>query len=451
MPQIRFLISKIFRQVFGSQLRRNMSSGVAGALINFVILAVAYPIYLQYLGYEKYGVWLVLATVLGFAQMGNLRISAAVTKLVAEEYGRDDIKGIQSYVSMALMVLGVSGTIVLLVILRFKLPIISAFKLEAENELIVSELIPYIGLLVIYVFWVQTLNAILMGLGRMDQANYLQVVGRLTATATAIGLVMTGMGIKSLLIGNVISYVILHIGSMFCIRRIAHIRLLRIRNWDSKRLVRLFQFGGGVFGSSLMLMFLDPFNKLMLSRWAGVSSIPVYEIAFKSGIMMRGLIETGFRALIPEISRISAAANNIARERISKLNRKSMKLVIFLGGPIFGIILAAATPILKVWFGDNYLDMLPVVFRIMFISSFFGLLGSTPYYIIMGLGRVSQFIFVVIVQCSLHVGIVLGFVFLTGSLSVPSVAIAILLSAFVSSILIFMKAKRAIADIDKGV
>jgi hypothetical protein len=31
-----------------------------------------HPIYLHFLGYEKYGVWLVLATVLTFVQLGNL-------------------------------------------------------------------------------------------------------------------------------------------------------------------------------------------------------------------------------------------------------------------------------------------------------------------------------------------------------------------------------------------
>jgi hypothetical protein len=46
-------------------------------------LAVGYHIYLHLFDYEKYGVWLVLATVLSFAQLGNPSIGQAVMKLVA--------------------------------------------------------------------------------------------------------------------------------------------------------------------------------------------------------------------------------------------------------------------------------------------------------------------------------------------------------------------------------
>ena len=51
-----------------------MVSGVAATVLNTVVLAVAYPIYLHFLGYETYGVWLILATVLTFAQLSNLGI-----------------------------------------------------------------------------------------------------------------------------------------------------------------------------------------------------------------------------------------------------------------------------------------------------------------------------------------------------------------------------------------
>lgn len=56
-----------------------MVSGVAATVVNVVVLAIAYPMYLHFLGYEKYGVWLVLATVLSFAQLGNLGVGQAAS------------------------------------------------------------------------------------------------------------------------------------------------------------------------------------------------------------------------------------------------------------------------------------------------------------------------------------------------------------------------------------
>ena len=66
----------MIRRLFSNQLRINMVSGVVATVINVVVLVIAYPLYLHFLGYETYGVWLILATVLTFAQLGNLGISS---------------------------------------------------------------------------------------------------------------------------------------------------------------------------------------------------------------------------------------------------------------------------------------------------------------------------------------------------------------------------------------
>ena len=62
----------MIKRLFSSQLRINMFSGTAATVISVVVLAIAYPVYLHFLGYEKYGVWLVLATILTFAQLDDL-------------------------------------------------------------------------------------------------------------------------------------------------------------------------------------------------------------------------------------------------------------------------------------------------------------------------------------------------------------------------------------------
>ena len=198
----------MIKKLLSSQLRLNMASGVVVTVINAVALMAAFPIYLHFLGYERYGVWLVLATVLSFARLGNLGIDQAVMKLVAEEYGRDDIEGIQRYVTTALALLCLSGSIVLIVVLVFKTHIIAAFNLSDENAKMVSWLLPYIGCLSIYVFLIQALNATLSGLGRMDLANYIKSVGRIVAVTVAAILLYTGRGMESLHGGKTAHYML---------------------------------------------------------------------------------------------------------------------------------------------------------------------------------------------------------------------------------------------------
>ncbi len=380
----------MLKKLFSSQLRINMASGVVVTVINAVAMMAAFPIYLHFLGYERYGVWLVLGTVLSFAQLGNLGIDQAVMKLVAEEYGRGDIEGVQRYVTTALALLCLSGSLVLIAVLVFKTHIIAAFNLSDENAKTVSWLLPYIGCLSIYVFLIQALNATLSGLGRMDLANYIQSVGRIVAVTVAAILLYTGRGIESLLIGNTLSYIFIHIASLICIWRIAKLHLLWPRNLDTQQCKRILRFGGGIFGGSVVAMVGIPFNKLMLSRYAGVNSLPVFEIAFRGAMQVRSLIEAGFRALMPEISRISANMTRYAKDRISQISHRATKLIFLFGIPMYVAMIIFATPLLRIWLREEFIQTIPATFRLMLVATFINLLGVPAYHFLMGMGCVRD-------------------------------------------------------------
>lgn len=404
-----------------------MASGVVTTVINAVTLILAFPIYLHFLGYDRYGLWLVLTTVLSFAQLGNLGISKAVMKLVAEEYGRGDIEGIQRYVTTALALLCLSGMVVLAILLVLKNHIIGAFKLTGENAEMISLLLPYIGCLSIYVFVVQALNAVPSGLGRIDLANYIQSLGRIVAVTVATILLYSGQGIKSLLIGNALSYMFIHIASLICIWRIVHIRILRLRNLDIQRGMRILHFGGAILGGSLMNMMLGPFNKLMLSRCVGVSAIPVYEIAYRGSMEVRALVEAGLRALMPEISRVGANMTSEAKDRIIAIYKQSLKLILLAGASLFCGVFILAGVLLKVWLGDKFVDILPYTFRIMLIASFASLLGVPAYYTHMGQGRVHHCLISHFILSLINVVVVLGYSIVSPEMVESRVYYAILL------------------------
>jgi O-antigen/teichoic acid export membrane protein len=427
-------IKKLATQMFGSQLRRNMTSGMLTAGINMLVILVSYPLYLHFLGYEKYGLWLILAVVLGFAQLGNLGINQAVMKLVAEEYGRENIQGIRSYVTMAWSVLTVTGFTVLLVILLFKSQIVAAFKLSGENAEMVSWLLPYIGVLTIYVFLVQSLNATLAGLGRMDLSNYILSAGQFCAVLTSVLLLWLGHGIEGLLIGSTSSFVVVHVASVLFIRRkIKKLGFLQLYNWDLQRLKNLLHFGSMVFGGALVSILLDPFNKLMLSRYAGVATVPVYDISFRGSMQVRGLMEVGIRAIMPEVSRIGANMNSQAHDRIAAINRHTMKFIIICGVPLFVILFVFAPVLLKFWLQKSFVDTLPTVFRIIIVAVFFSLLGVPAYYTLLGLGKARYCFLASLIQGIVNAAIIIIIVLMSGKASAILVALSLMIAMFITN------------------
>ncbi len=409
--------------------------------INTAVLAIGYSVYLHFLGYEKYGLWLVLSVVLTFAQLGNLGIGPAVIKLVAEDYGRGDIHGVQRYVTTALTLLCLSGLGVLFLILLFKARIIGAFKLDAGDAEIVSSLVPYVGVLSIYVLNVQVLDATLSGLGRMDLANYTRAAARVIGVSAATTFLCMGYGVVSLLMGNALSYLANHLLAVFFIHRIAPLRLLDTDNLSVGYGRRLIAFGGTVFAGSLVSMLFSPFNKLMLSRYAGVASIPVYEIAFTGSMYVRSLIEAGLRPLMPEISRLNGSAMEHAAGKITRLYRRSIGLILLAGTPIYLILFTFAPVLLRLWLRDRFTEALPWALRIMLIGTFMSLLGVPAYWTLMGKGHIWRNLGAFLVQSTVNlVGVLL--IVIVSRVTVHAVVIAASTSMAAVTLYLFTQMKH---------
>jgi len=436
----------MFKKLFSSQLRINMLSGSATTIINIVVMAVGYPIYLHFLGYEKYGVWLVLTTVLTFASLGNLGIGTAVMKLVAEEYGRGDILGVQRYITTSIVVLFISGTIVLAILLIFRNPIVSAFKLDEGNRQMVLWLLPYIGILCIYSFIVQVFEAALSGLGRMDMANYIRTFSNAIQVIISGILLTLGLGVKCMLIGSFVSCAIIHALTIICIGRIVHLQIWDIGNINRVYIKNLFNFGGTVFSGSLISMLFNPFNKLMLSRYAGVATLPIYEIAFTGSMYVRSLVEAGLRALVPKISHLSANLNDQAANKILEIYRRSMKLIFVFGAPFYGVLLVCSPFILKIWLGERFVETLPGAVQLMLGGTFLNLLCVPAYYTLMGINKVGYCLISHIIQSVANFILVIAIVIFIHTLNIQQVVLSVALGMSLASFYLIRKLRTILVE-----
>lgn len=431
----------MIRRLFSSQLRINMVSGVSSTTISFLANIIAYPVYLHFLGYETFGVWLILATVLTFTQLGTLGIAPGVTKLIAEDYNSGNLRGVQSYVFTAMAFLFSFGISIFLIILLLKSQIIALFKLSDGNAELASHFLPYIGALTILALVMQVLTATLSGLGRMDIANYIQASSRVLAVVVSVILLLSGFGIMSLVISSLLQYIYIQVISVIFIHKTVSVQLMQISNWDTLRLKKLLHFGGGIFGGGIISMLLSPFNKLMLSRYVGLEAIPVYEIAYYGAFQCRSLLEAGFRALMPEVSKLQIDQTAISREKIHRINKKAFYLIVIIGTPFYILLFLLSTPLLKLWLQDRFVDALPPAFRIMLVGTFFTLLMVPSLYILMGFGQTKRVFFSYVIQSVINVLIVFISLLCFKSLTINTVVLAASIGMMCSMIYVIWQKK----------
>jgi O-antigen/teichoic acid export membrane protein len=286
------------------------------------------------------------------------------------------------------------------------------------------------------------LNAALVGWGRADLESYYRTASQAIALILSALLLARGYGVMSLLLGNAAAYVAMHFFGVITLRRKIGARLLVLGNPDFRGLSRMLRFGGWVFGGSLVNMTLSPLNRILISRYAGVAALPIYEIAFGSSMRIRVLLEGGIRAMMPEISRISRPITQETLRRAAGLKRAGANVINNLGIPLYVFLILFASPLLKIWLRTQFRPELPVVFRIMLIGSFFSLLCVPGYYILMGLGEAkSCFISSAIQWCGSFTLIGIAFL-LTGKVSVITVSVSLGVGLSLCTIYVLWKMHR---------
>ena len=200
---------------------------------------------------------------------------------------------------------------------------------------------------------------------------------------------------------------------------------------------------------TLLSMFLSPFNKLMITRYVGLEAVPVYEIGYRVAMQLRSLFQMSFSALLPEISRESGRHTLKALEHVRRLNRRSLGLILVYAFPGYLALMVVATPLLKVWLGENYVDAMSGVLRILLVSSFLTLLATPLYYALLGTGKVGICLFKSVLQSSLNVLVVMAFLFVGATLSVYSVAWAMLTGMAVADAYLIFQGRGFLRNISQ--
>jgi O-antigen/teichoic acid export membrane protein len=264
---------------------------------------------------------------------------------------------------------------------------------------------------------------VLVGLGRLDLAVGTQQTGRLLSLVLAAMLLAGGVGVVSLPFASLAGYVFVHATSLLLARKITHETCFRVAAFNLVHLRSLVAVGSGVAASSLINLLLGPLNEFALTRYVGPSSVPVYDIAFTVTMQLRSVLESGFRSLMPEVSRLKTLGSEDARLRIRAVYGRAMKVIWGLGLPAFGGAILAAHILLHLWLGARFRPELVGAVRVLLLGGFASLLGAPGYYMLLGVRSVKHVVAAVAVQSGVNAA-ALGYLCYAGFLSALAVASA---------------------------
>jgi O-antigen/teichoic acid export membrane protein len=430
-----------------SQLKKNMVAGVICSCVSTLLMACSYPMYLRYLGYERYGLWLVVGTVLNFTQLSSLGLGQAVAQQVASDHALGDDTAVDTCVTTALYTLLVSGGLVCCLVVLFRNAITALFHLSLANATSVSSLLPIVGFLSLFAISLDTFNATLSGVGRIDLYLFLQLLSQCLSVLTTLILLQLHHGIVSFVIGNGFAYLIVTVLSMLTVRRLLGRRIFRARYFSWATLKKILNVSLYLMGCSILIMLVGPLNKLLLTRYVGVSTLPTYDIIINGSMKMRALIESAMRALMPEISRLAAQSDHA---NISRLNRRISKKLAFGGALLYLPLLVTCGFAIRLWLGKLAVSFPLGGLRIVLVATFFSLLAVPAYYTLLGLGKSSVLFFSNVIQSGVPVLWICAALLLKQNLSLSSVLAAVSAGLISSAFYLRWQNRLAINSLSKA-
>jgi len=383
-------VRDVLSRVRGSQFKRNMGAGSIMSLVGACLSIISYPLYLHYLGYHQYGLWLVLSVVVSVAQLGNLGIPWALMKLVAEDYSRGDWEGVRTYVNIGCGIILSIGLIFIGAIFLLRSAIVIWFKLGGIDARSVYSMLPYVAILSVLVLVFSTFNSALGGLGRMDLTSYNETLVQILIILFCGILLYFRLDLRAMVLGTLSGYVVAQVISFSQVQKIMPIPLLARTRVSSQKARQLLGTGGWILGGGIFTMMFFPFTRLMLSRYAGLEAVAVNDMALTGSMRVRNIFDAAFRPMMPEVSGHSAMANTDLYHRVRLIDRKALLIILALALPTFIGLMLVMNPLLHLWLHRSFNPLLPSTFRIALIGAFASLLGSSAYYMFIGLGRARE-------------------------------------------------------------
>ena len=392
----------------GKQLVRNSVSGVIRSIILAVVLFIVYPIYINKLGTEMFGVWVMVGVIIGWSQLGSLGIPQTVMKFVAGSVTKGDKEELVEYVSSALTIILLSGIVIMLILFFIKGSLGNFFRVPPAIKPQIPSFIFFAALVVVVSFLAQGINSILSGIGRMDLANINEIVGKILEAVISVVLIFKGYGIWGLLFGNMVNFLIILIFA--CISSISVLGFVpyNVKLIKKERIRESISFGGALAAGSLFAMFLEPFNRFILGQYVALSAATVYDVASRVVLQVRGVLEIAFRPLTPQ----SSAYFDIGQlEKVKKMSRFSVRIICFLGVPIFFILIIWAPELINIWLKIEVQNTSYAI-RIIAFAYIFSLMVTPAYYIFMGIGQKGKCFYVHFILSALNFTLVLLCLFL---------------------------------------
>lgn len=327
-------------------IRKHTLFNLGGAVLPLAIAIATVPLYLGYIGAERYGVLAMIWALLGYFGFFDLGFGRAVTQRMARLTDADDSERSKLLWTGLLSTFGLGMLASVLLWLFSDYILQSVIEMSARSRYEAAGAVAWMLLALPILLPTTVLIGALQARLRFGEVNVIQLISSLISQLLPLTFAASGHVELKVLVPAALASRVLMAALLFqqCRR---HIPLYGSPTIDRMHLKAMLSYGGWVSVMALLGPLLVTIDRLIIATLSGAKAVTSYAVPYD--LVSRTMVISGSlsTALFP---RLASASPEQARE----LAERATAVLVSVMTPVVIVGTFVAQPFLNVWLGKSF-------------------------------------------------------------------------------------------------
>ena len=350
----------------------------------FVVLLVAMPKLVRFLGETQFGLFSLAWVIIGYLTVLDIGVSRAATKFVSEHLADGDLASTRQVVRTSIVAnlgLGLAGGFA--VVLSSPLLVHYVFRVNPglEHQ---ANLVFYAAGIAIPVLLLQGIfRGILSSYQRFGWITGVNTVATTLQWGLACVLAWRGYNVSLVVFSTVLVRMLAAIGYGAVLRTILP-NLDFFRTPDLVGLSKLVRFGSWVTVSQLVSPLLVYLDRVLIATFVSLRAVALYTVPYEMMTRLRVIPSSLVASLYPAFSE---RASEGREAQLQRLYERSVRYLFLLLVPVALFLGVLGPDLLSIWMGAEFAQKTAPALQLLALGTLANGIAYVPYNILQALGR----------------------------------------------------------------
>ena len=371
----------------GIFLARNIIMNLIGQVIPLFVAIFAIRILIKELNVDRFGILTLAWTIIGYFSLFDFGLGRALTQLVAEKLGLNEIGKLPSLIVTSLVLMTCLGLIGSVIIISFSPLLVYSvlnIPINLQDEALWSFYL--LGASMPVVVLTAGVRGILEAQQKFAIINIIRVAMGLTTFLAPLMILPFSHNLIPIILLLIIGRIVALIWHLIaCIRSSSYlqINIFKKKYFDIYQIRPLLKFGGWMTISNIVGPFMVYLDRFLIGSFISVAAVAYYVTPYEMVTKM-WLIPAAINGVL-----FPAFATHFAqdRQRVSVLFNQGIKYVYLVTFPLSLLIMTLTFEGLQLWLGKEYAEQSTVVAQWITVGVFINCLAQVAFTLMQGVGR----------------------------------------------------------------